>query len=841
MVMILSAAGASAQSFTVDGFEGPTLFTFETPPGQWSAQVGVRAGNTLALSSMAAHRGASGLRFVDVNAGLDAGVEGELRKALSPALNGDVFFRVWVRVSGASATGEAALGGIWSSASPSLEVRATVSQPGGVIELWSRARSDGALVKTTTSASLPPGTWHLLEGGALGVGTANGEARLWLDGQSIANRTGLDWSGLTVDHLSLAEYASNDLRFTGTVDFDDHRSGRSALGSMVKVIADVSSLGIGDCKWVTVSLIDSLRNTAATVPYPLTIDLSSDGAGDGFYTNSSCTSAVTSVSISEGRNSADVYVRFNSTGPRTLTASHLDFVPVPISLTAVNNVQRLQWNAPYQYFITNQCTGDAGRIAVQLNDFAFALTSAGPGGQPFSLRSTYPQDTRWFTDPQCLNEALDGAFTMPPGSNSIDVYLIGSQPGQQHYFMSTTGNVMPSSPLGSEVMTPRFEDTFETGTTLRSDLPEGRWSAMTLESPQSSLQASPLAAHRGQFGLRLIDGAAVSGMGLTTFVEQRVVATRDNFTRVWMRMVSHNGQGVFIALYLGSRTSSPLALYVHANDNQFVLAGFEGGVFQSSVGGALPDAGEWHLYETAITGLGTTAAHRRFYLDGRLIIENAGVNGLGQEVHFLGLGQYWSDDRNIAGVFDFDDLRSATTPHASHFGLMVPAGGHAEECLPVEISLLDSISGALAAAPYDLTAELSVSQLPASFFSSADCAVAVQSVVFSAGQSMAVTYVRARNAGTAQLRVSHVDLLSAETSVAFLSALAPDAGIDAGTTEDAGTSEGVDGGSSPKRNIQPYQVRCGCSTTWAASSFVVISAAASTLLKRRGRKRAAHR
>ncbi|MGQ0506787.1 MAG: MYXO-CTERM sorting domain-containing protein, partial [Myxococcaceae bacterium] len=81
--------------------------------------------------------------------------------------------------------------------------------------------------------------------------------------------------------------------------------------------------------------------------------------------------------------------------------------------------------------------------------------------------------------------------------------------------------------------------------------------------------------------------------------------------------------------------------------------------------------------------------------------------------------------------------------------------------------LRDSASGALAPAPYALSANLLSAGLSASFSAGASCATPISSIAFAAGESSKQIYFFPTAVGTASLSASHVDFLpgSAGTSV----------------------------------------------------------------------------
>lgn len=208
---------AEAQLSFSDGFETGTLLATDSPPGEWTTQT-VEPGFTVVADSAAWRTGSFGLQVVDTATGGGSGIGGDVRYTFSP-YSGDLHYRFAVRFGAGGTTGYVTiavvhgLGGVTSLVDihvgfPAIEVRSNGSSAGG------------AGLFQATGISLTVGQWHVIELIIRGVGTANGEREVWVDGQLGASMTGIEWTGLQMTRLLLGEvYGTRS--WVGTLSFDD--------------------------------------------------------------------------------------------------------------------------------------------------------------------------------------------------------------------------------------------------------------------------------------------------------------------------------------------------------------------------------------------------------------------------------------------------------------------------------------------------------------------------------------------------------------------------------------------------------------------------------------------
>lgn len=305
-----------------DDAETGTLLDSETPPGRWT-QRSAPTVNALLVTGAAAHRGSFGVRHEDTSAGAGGGNEGAV-EVRSAGLTGDVHLRFWFRVVALNGSGEVVFAHIRSPAD-SLTALAFQAETGAFRE--GGFDRTGAFSQILLNRSVDLGVWHLMEVAALGVGTANGTAKTWMDGVPLGTRSGLDWSTLEAEELSIGEPWGNPRTFTGTMDFDDVRAGRTAPASTLVVTAPAAS-SAGTCIPVTVSLRSS-DGALAPAPYPMDAALTAAGVSGQFYAETTCATPIAQVTLVTGADGRQIGFLPSSGGDATLVASHPDFLSAP--------------------------------------------------------------------------------------------------------------------------------------------------------------------------------------------------------------------------------------------------------------------------------------------------------------------------------------------------------------------------------------------------------------------------------------------------------------------------------------------------------------------------------
>lgn len=327
----------------------------------------------------------------------------------------------------------------------------------------------------------------------------------------------------------------------------------------------------------------------------------------------------------------------------------------------------------------------------------------------------------------------------------------------------------------------RFADDFESGLFLQSE--GGKWDSWDIcpSAPVVSTMAlSADAAHRGDWGMRLVDTSSEpgNGGGCDAFARARFspAITGQAHLRFWVRLNwAASAPGMDVAAFISSTPAAahgalldasavPQAScwWVHGADNtRSDVAG--------ECAGALYAPNTWHLVEASIEGLGTADGVRRLWFDGRPAGEQTGLSFLHQgemrwEIGQLGLGEVYAwSSRAGTGTIDFDDVRLGPRPHASTVTLRFSDEAAAERgCTALQVVLLTS-EGQRGQAPYDVRVAPSAGT---SWFSDPACRESlVEAIVPTGAQTSDSIFVRPEPAGVSAFAASAIDFLSSTPPV----------------------------------------------------------------------------
>jgi hypothetical protein len=331
VLVALRGALALGQTTVGDDFESGVLSNSDG--GSWST-VQSRAGNSIGISPIAAHRGDGGLRIIDGTANGSAGMEAEVTFHLSlPVSAGAYYLRYWARMTASGSTDTLVLGEITtdlaSPASPAIsELRARL--PSG--NIWQGGADHVAYYTDTDTVSLTDGGWHLLEEGALAIGTDAGHRILWVDGVAYPSPTRFDWTGVSVIKVAAGEDWADFRAYTGVIDLDDVRSSLVAPASTLVVIADAGTAVQGTCFPLRVELRSS-QGSAASAPYAVDAQLHLTGVSGGFFFDSACALPTLDVLLADGGESVNVWFKPDSAGIAQLDATQTDFLSASAGLS----------------------------------------------------------------------------------------------------------------------------------------------------------------------------------------------------------------------------------------------------------------------------------------------------------------------------------------------------------------------------------------------------------------------------------------------------------------------------------------------------------------------------
>ncbi|MBX7098918.1 MAG: Ig domain-containing protein [Myxococcaceae bacterium] len=315
--------------------EDGTLTDDESPRGPFSGRI-PNAPNTMSATPAAAHRGAWGVRFTDLDPASGSGSQGALAHDTAP-MRGNYFVRTWLRLVPVTPTGSFE---VLAIKSPQTDLELLyVSYPSGGLYVGGYTASS-QYAGDPTDGGLVSGQWHLVELGLMGIGTANGTRLAWLDGSNIVD-AGIDFRGPVdrVTELAVGQPWADDRGYVGALDFDDTRVSTEPHASTLAVTGP-ASVEVGSCTQLTVALRTS---DGANAPAPYSVDVQV-GAASGeatVHSESSCARPGGGLTLAPGSSSATLWVRARTAGTLTLRAVHPDFLSRAWSMTATPGPLRL--------------------------------------------------------------------------------------------------------------------------------------------------------------------------------------------------------------------------------------------------------------------------------------------------------------------------------------------------------------------------------------------------------------------------------------------------------------------------------------------------------------------
>ncbi len=322
--LLLGLVSPARAELLADDFESGTLLKAELPPGRWDntrTATTTCPSCTIAVKGSAARRGGFGLEVVDNDtaAGSGGGRQTFLVVGNAPTLYG----RFWFRVTDTNGAGEvvvAQVRDLTSKALLSYRLQFNTNQ----VEIGG-FNGVGAYVRRQAPFTFAVNEWHLLEFQIKDVGTANGLLRSWIDGQLRAELLNVDYSGVTNNEVTLGEPFADDRLFLGTLVFDDYRLNSAPMASRLAIAPRPEPASAGDCVDLSAGLQSSVDGSGALAPYAVTAALSVGESGS-FFSDATCSTPTTTVTIPAGAQSSVVYFRPAAAGTSTLSLAHPDFL-----------------------------------------------------------------------------------------------------------------------------------------------------------------------------------------------------------------------------------------------------------------------------------------------------------------------------------------------------------------------------------------------------------------------------------------------------------------------------------------------------------------------------------
>lgn len=420
--------------------ESGQLTIFDLPPGKAGGTFpGPPPSGLSILPTSGAgnlHRGAFGFRVTDTDGSSGAGPGVSQLVNLSGATSGLVYHRLWWKPSPTAAVGSrnvAALTATALACPTSSSVADLIVAGNGTLSVGG---CDGATYTQAASAlQATPNVWHLVEVRATGLGTTSGTRTVYLDGAVAATQSGLSFSGVTLNQVSDGQVWSSTRTYQGTDYFDDVRTSLAMMPSTLALT--VPSLTDNACSAaIAVEARDS-EGAARAVPEPTTVSLSASGITGTFYSDVSCTSSITSVSMAVGTSTATVHFRPSSAGPGTLTASNLDLLSAPASVSVASIAARLAFTTASQTLLAGNCSGLA------------TLQSQTSGGAPASVAvatvvnlSSLSTTMGFYSDVNCQNPL--STITIAAGQSTASFHFRDTTAGMP-VINATTGGLTATS------------------------------------------------------------------------------------------------------------------------------------------------------------------------------------------------------------------------------------------------------------------------------------------------------------------------------------------------------------------------------------------------------------
>jgi len=310
-----------------------------------------------------------------------------------------------------------------------------------------------------------------------------------------------------------------------------------------------------------------------------------------------------------------------------------------------------------------------------------------------------------------------------------------------------------------------FSDDFETGALWVGD--GGQWDTVRTFFPATTLRTAPAAGHRGNLGLRVVDGngSDAGNSEEAWLIRQLPGFGADLWLRYWVRQ-SFQGIGSVQINHVdldptggADRCTSGTAFRLSSGGLQLGGYGAAGSMLPLLITPA--DAGlaggTWHLLEMATTGVGTADGGRALWLDGRFVGGAYGLDFTTCGVRSVSMGENFAVPSSSTGTLDFDDVAVSAAPNATWLSASVAGPVIAGECAVVEVRL-EGVTRLPAPAAYDVAVALPGAG--AQLFADPACTVPATGLTVAAGDSRATAGMIISEPGDYVLAPLHLDLLS---------------------------------------------------------------------------------
>lgn len=417
--------------------------------------------------------------------------------------------------------------------------------------------------------------------------------------------------------------------------------------------------------------------------------------------------------------------------------------------------QAVNLGAMSSALVVERRSGDGGVLSTGEPAITVALTSSTATG----LFALAPDPMQPWASTCTTSIAAGSAVSAPcyfrdgtPGVTTVTATTASLGPGSQ------TVTVRPQS----------FDDGVESGTLFTWDMPAGQWNSFASPVTQNSVAVSAAAAHTGGFGIRTIDAKSNGPPSGQNHVAWDMASIPGSYYfRTWFRITSSNATGTLVPIQL-TRTRPSLAALVDITLSYpgptIQVAGFDSAMAYPTDDSGVTLAPGWHLVEVALVNMDTVTGGRTVWVDGTQIATRT-VDWRGLTLGLFAIGEPWSGATTaFTGTLDFDAVRGSGQPLASRVVPRVGSGPFFPgSCVRVSVSLVDTSTGAPAAAPTDVVTTLGVSSVGGSGFADPGCSTPAANVTVNSGATSATTYFRPSSTGSGSLTATSMDFLPATT------------------------------------------------------------------------------
>ena len=437
--------------FEEDGSRG-TLLGTQTPAGPWDVLYPLVTGNT--FSSAAGHRGA-GFVFHDGNPSNLAN-EGAYQYHFL-VLQGAVWLRSWLRIDREQLLASMSVLGMEG---PPL----MAGGDGKSINVFSLGRgivgmqTGGQITAGHAFDELPDldGNWHLIEAELGGLGTMQGERRLWFDGVPVFDGGTFDYTHVGVRKVVVGEDLSTNAGFTGDIVYDDLRVQTVPPATRVQFVPGPGLRLPGACDkaphCVPLGLaVTGPDHAPAVAPDDVQVKAASTNVRGGtaiaFFSQPDCSGSAT-LTVPQGESSARVGVQITGCAAWSLGGSHDDLLAGdPVVVTVKGDPVELGFPASVTYLQSGACSAE---LSVEVRDSAHSPTTVRTA-LPVTLSAT---GARVFKDAACT-QAGDAA-NLEAGAGAVPFHLLPSGPGPVTVTAVASGNAAATLGLVSVQTTARL-------------------------------------------------------------------------------------------------------------------------------------------------------------------------------------------------------------------------------------------------------------------------------------------------------------------------------------------------------------------------------------------------